>query len=143
MTKIRASLFGLAVLFLLIGTPRVTQAWNGWHYGLGNMPAFGCSGSLYGLGYVPVPPYFALHPPVYYGTRYYRAYGGSPFARRAARPRTNRVTARVIMNPYIAAKRAAKPAPKPPAEPESKTAQARMIYNPYYHANDTSVALGQ
>ena len=27
---------------------------------------FGYSGSLYGLGYVPVPPYYALHPPVYY-----------------------------------------------------------------------------
>lgn len=26
------------------------------------------------------PPYFALHPPVYYGDRYYRPYGASPFA---------------------------------------------------------------
>lgn len=26
------------------------------------------------------PPYFALHPPVYYGDRYYRPYGDSPFA---------------------------------------------------------------
>lgn len=26
------------------------------------------------------PPYFALHPPVYYGERYYRPYGDSPFA---------------------------------------------------------------
>lgn len=29
---------------------------------------------------VPTPPYFALHPPVYYGQRYYRPYGASPFA---------------------------------------------------------------
>lgn len=26
------------------------------------------------------PPYFALHPPVYYGDRYYRPYGDSPYA---------------------------------------------------------------
>ncbi len=26
------------------------------------------------------PPYFAMHPPVYYGARYYRPYGDSPFA---------------------------------------------------------------
>jgi hypothetical protein len=26
------------------------------------------------------PPYFSLHPPVYYGERYYRPYGASPFA---------------------------------------------------------------
>lgn len=30
--------------------------------------------------YVPAPPYFALHPPVYYGARYTRPYGDSPFA---------------------------------------------------------------
>jgi hypothetical protein len=29
---------------------------------------------------VPSPPYFALHPPVYYGERYARPYGISPFA---------------------------------------------------------------
>lgn len=26
------------------------------------------------------PPYFSLHPPVYYGERFYRPYGASPFA---------------------------------------------------------------
>lgn len=26
------------------------------------------------------PPYFSMHPPVYYGERYYRPYGASPFA---------------------------------------------------------------
>jgi hypothetical protein len=27
-----------------------------------------------------LPPYFSMHPPVYYGERYYRPYGASPFA---------------------------------------------------------------
>ncbi|XZE21223.1 hypothetical protein SH449x_001122 [Pirellulaceae bacterium SH449] len=41
----------------------------------------------YTLGYqnsfryrVPAPPYFSVHPPVYYGKRYSRPYGESPFA---------------------------------------------------------------
>ena len=37
----------------------------------------------YGARYsnsVPNPPYFALNPPVYYGSRYSRPYGMSPFA---------------------------------------------------------------
>ncbi|GIW97389.1 MAG: hypothetical protein KatS3mg111_0722 [Pirellulaceae bacterium] len=29
---------------------------------------------------IPAPPYFAMHPPVYYGQRYARPYGVSPFA---------------------------------------------------------------
>ncbi|MEM9365398.1 MAG: hypothetical protein AAGD07_05340 [Planctomycetota bacterium] len=37
----------------------------------------------YGIQYrstVATPPYFAVNPPVYYGKRYYRPYGVSPFA---------------------------------------------------------------
>ena len=37
----------------------------------------------YGVRYstsVRTPPYFALNPPVYYGSRYARPYGDSPFA---------------------------------------------------------------
>jgi hypothetical protein len=41
----------------------------------------------YTLGYqnsfrnrLPTPPYFAVYPPVYYGKRYARPYGESPFA---------------------------------------------------------------
>jgi hypothetical protein len=29
---------------------------------------------------LPTPPYFAIHPPVYYGQRYARPYGESPYA---------------------------------------------------------------
>lgn len=41
----------------------------------------------YTLGYqnsfrnrLPTPPYFSIYPPVYYGNRYQRPYGDSPFA---------------------------------------------------------------
>ena len=36
---------------------------------------------FYRVRSIPTPPYFALHPPVYYGPRLlYRPYGNSPFA---------------------------------------------------------------
>ncbi len=41
-------------------------------YGAANTPAI--------RSFVPAPPYFALHPPVYYGQKYTRPYGESPFA---------------------------------------------------------------
>ncbi len=41
-------------------------------YGANNTPVI--------RSFVPAPPYFALHPPVYYGQRYTRPYGESPFA---------------------------------------------------------------
>jgi hypothetical protein len=36
-------------------------------------------GARYGSS-ISTPPYFALNPPVYYGARYARPYGSSPFA---------------------------------------------------------------
>ena len=78
-----------------------------------NAPAFGYSGSLYGLGYVPVPPYYALHPPVYYGERYYRSYGESPFARVDYSSRPQRIRAQVIINPFVEQPAAAPAAPEP------------------------------
>lgn len=48
-------------------------------FGIGGFGSYGYYN--YGIGpYIPAPPYFALHPPVYYGTRYTRPYGDSPFA---------------------------------------------------------------
>ena len=35
---------------------------------------------LYRTGQIPVPPYYALHPPVYYGQREFQSYGRTPFA---------------------------------------------------------------
>ena len=42
--------------------------------------AYGVTGTMYGLGIVPTPPYFALHPPVYYSCPVPRSYGYSPYA---------------------------------------------------------------
>jgi hypothetical protein len=95
----------------------------------GNLNAFGSSGTLYGSGYLPVPPYFAVHPPVYYSHPYYRPYGWSPFAQPGwSAPVALKPVA--VVNPYVpAAKPVAKEAPE---APKDNTAQAEMIINPFF-----------
>lgn len=50
--------------------------------GFGFINGFGGGYSNYGAQSYNnfTPPYFALHPPVYYGQRYSRPYGASPYA---------------------------------------------------------------
>jgi hypothetical protein len=130
----------LAVFAALCVMPAVTRACDGYCPGSWlSAPAFGCSGSLYGLGYVPVPPYYALHPPVYYGERYYRSYGESPFARTDHSSRPQLIQAKVIINPYVEQPAAvtAKPETKPvegQQQTDQVTASPQMIVNPYYVA---------
>lgn len=100
------NLIGMTVVafaFLLVAAAEPAQAQyiggNGVGYG-----GFGQLGSPYALGRIPVPPYFALHPPVYYSQPVARTYGYSPFAYpgsvrtpdvKAAAPQ-----AKVITNPH-------------------------------------------
>ena len=48
--------------------------------GYGYLFGYGATNTPGIRSFVPAPPYFALHPPVYYGKRYTRPYGDSPFA---------------------------------------------------------------
>ncbi len=74
-------------------------------------PGYGGFGGYYNYGiqpYVPAPPYFALHPPVYYGQRYTRPYGDSPFAAPSQlQPNPSYAPARhverslTVTNPYV------------------------------------------
>ncbi len=71
---------GLALMgsFVMADSAR---AYNGAGTSLGFMP-FGFY-QPYGIRYstsVRTPPHFAVNPPVYYGSRYARPYGASPFA---------------------------------------------------------------
>ncbi|MBC8351475.1 MAG: hypothetical protein H8E66_05780 [Planctomycetes bacterium] len=98
-------------------------------FGYGNS---GFGGSVYGLGYVPVPPYFALHPPVYYSHEIRRRpIGDSPFAYLPQRPapQTNRQFA---LNPFV-------PDPVEDEGPQqiSKATDsvAKVIQNPFYGDN--------
>lgn len=81
-----------ALTALLVGgfssiTAETTQAqlgWGGYRHafagGFGGYGGYGFGASPYTSGRVPVPPYFALHPPVYYSVPVARTYGHSPFA---------------------------------------------------------------
>ncbi len=68
---------------------------GGFGYGYGFAPF------LYESGHIPVPPYFALHPPVYYSHPVPRTYGYSPFAYRHDVRTPEIVEAAVIENPYV------------------------------------------
>lgn len=88
--------------------------WGGFggYQGWWNQPAFGVAGSLYGSGYVPVPPYFSIHPPVYYSSRIiYRPMGDSPFAYLPRRPQA-------VAQAYL-------------ETDGSEVAEPEMIENPY------------
>ncbi len=63
--------------------------------------SYGYSGSLYGLGRMPVPPYYSIHPPVYYSLPQARAYGHSPFAYSGDYQAPEKVTRRIVVNPHI------------------------------------------
>lgn len=100
----------LIVGFLVAAAPLSAQAqWvgnQGYGYGVPGLP-------LIAPTFTPAPPYFALHPPVYYGQRYTRPYGVSPFASRPRlqaapgyAPRAAAVITQqplVIMNPHYQA----------------------------------------
>ncbi len=65
----------------LVSTAGQASAQCGGSFGGGDFGYGGYGYYNYGIRpYVPAPPYFALHPPVYYGARYTRPYGDSPFA---------------------------------------------------------------
>jgi hypothetical protein len=58
--------------------------------------------NLYNQGFIPVPPYFSLHPPVYYSVPVPRTYGYSPFAYPGTVPTPDvQLGPEEIVNPYV------------------------------------------
>lgn len=104
-------------------------------------PSFGY---LYGYGLgqanqfrnrLPTPPYFAIYPPVYYGARYERPYGESPFAAPPMlqanpnyQPKPKASVSHEVINPYCSKD----PNVVLPAErPVAAVPQPVTIFNPY------------
>lgn len=82
---------------------------------------------LYAVGTIPVPPYFALHPPVYYEMPIPRTYGYSPWAYPPyiTTPEIVEPTPEIIQNKFV-------PQPSKKAPEKAKMASAPlMIQNPY------------
>lgn len=88
---------------------------------------------------MPNPPYFAVHPPVYYGPRIRMAYGHSPFARPPltvvdSRGREDTVeaplqTGLMISNPYVVVALS-------DSGKEATVAKRQIVDNPYYLPKD-------
>ena len=105
--------------------------WGPW-YAYPNAP-YACS-----YGTIPSPPYFAIHPPVYYGPRIRMAYGHSPIARppltvvamprHREMPEAPRQTELIIRNPHVG---------DDSAESGQGTAATgpQIVENPYYSPN--------
>lgn len=114
---------------------------------------YGGFGGYYNYGiqpYVPAPPYFALHPPVYYGARYTRPYGDSPFAAPSQlQPSASYAPTRhverslTVNNPYVVMPMApagmptpvpapAQPAPVNTTAPSPVVVKPLVIDNPYF-----------
>lgn len=108
------------------------HAYDG-YYGYG-FPWFGYGNNgpaAYALGNIPAPPYFALHPPVYYSHPVARTYGSSPFAYSGNFPYQAQVAApRLMANPRIELRQ---PAPKAKTAAHVAVTPVR-IANPYYQA---------
>lgn len=147
---IRRTALLFSVLLLTVVSTNVAQAqfpyggdiatWNGW----GSYGGWGYLGTR--VGFAPQPPYFAVHPPVYYSAQIIRRpYGYSPYAYPANYPSFNtqviesRASANadpaVFINPYSAqAGNGGGQLPPPrnaPAPDDNSSVQPQLIVNPY------------
>ena len=106
MSRTARRLLTLAVLgFSIFCLEAVAQAeccGNGGGYGFSPFSGYLYS-SPYAAGRIPTPPYFALHPPVYYSGPVPRSYGYSPFPYPGTirTPEVVIIEARTIVNPYV------------------------------------------
>jgi hypothetical protein len=159
---LRRVLFATALLLVCLAQRPADAFWGYAGYGT-NYYGYGLPAGWYTGVNGRMPPYFALHPPVYYSGEIVRIpYGMSPFAypwgtpfgvpavaaapalaMASAMPVSNQVAeAVVIENEFYQPNQGTLPAPKPNAKPGvEKQGQSRgvMILNPYYRA-ETQVA---
>ena len=95
--------------------------------------------NLYNQGFIPVPPYFALHPPVYYSAPVPRSYGYSPFPYPGTVPTPEVVMGpEEIVNPYVDPEEIPEEAPEPAQEASNRTAaNSHVIRNPFVGQSQT------
>lgn len=97
----------LAIACVMVSLQSQAQAQNGVQvYALGGgFGQFFAGGrnDLYASGLIPTPPYFAIHPPVYYSMPVSRAYGYSPYAYPdyVRTPQPKAIAPVAYRNPYV------------------------------------------
>ena len=109
-------------------------------HGFGHAGFYGYS-SPYASGRIPTPPYFSIHPPVYYSAPIPRTYGYSPYAYPGSvrTPELSVAAPEMIHNPH------AKPAIQ---KVDSKVKVASvvkplLVVNPYATKDRTQLAAAQ
>ena len=99
---------------------------------------------------LPTPPYFAIYPPVYYGKRYERPYGDSPYAAfpqlQSAPgyhpvPKETPLRSTTVMNPH--AQHAVGSATEPVAVVPPRVGRTIEILNPYALEQDQIASRGR
>jgi hypothetical protein len=127
----------LVASLLFANEARAQNCYGGGVYSGLPYHGFGYSGSLYGLGYVPVPPYFALHPPVYYSHEIRRRpTGDSPYAYPSRRPAPE-PRRQFLLNPFVPDS-IIEEAPLQTSQANDSVAQ--VIRNPFYDDDRPSLA---
>jgi hypothetical protein len=139
----------LAFVFFcgLAGGSTIAEAqWGGYGYGYGFLNGGAWwNGSVYsGVIEDQRPPYFALHPPVYYSYPVPRTYGYSPFAYPGCTPTPDLhlevVEPQMVPNPFVPGEAApkqgedAEPATSAEATGNRTAAAPRRIRNPFVDA---------
>ena len=80
LSALTASAIGLAIPDWSQSAEPCAVPWASHTYGYGYHGLGGIFSTPYAMGRIPTPPYFMLHPPVYYSYPVARPYGYSPFA---------------------------------------------------------------
>ena len=102
-------------------------------YCSGGFPWNNYFSSPYASSRIPTPPYFSIHPPVYYSVPVPRTYGYSPYAYPGTTrtPDVEIAKAAMVVNPYATKKASDK------KNVLDKTAsKSRMIVNPFVTSNN-------
>ena len=101
--------------------PRHSFRNNSWGWG-GHFDSWA---TLYRQGRIPIPPYFSLHPPVYYSQPVPRTYGYSPHAYPGWVPTPEIVAPQpaTIINPHVA--------PQVDESSSSVSPPPKVTYNPF------------
>ena len=113
---------------IALAVPRFANAQYGC-YGWPYAPGYGCYPyQSYNLG--DPPPYFALHPPVYYSYRVARTYGYSPFAYPPGvlTPGSEPPRPALVQNPYASSEASG-------TEEGQRAGQPQRIDNPFVEPN--------
>ncbi len=92
--------------------------------------------SLYRVGAIPVPPYFSLHPPVYYDMPVPRNYGHGPWAYPPymTTPEIVEPAPKIIQNKFVP-----KPVKQDSENPKMVSAPL-LILNPYVNQAEAALA---